>query len=47
MASLHYPANIGGIKAVESLLPKVRQVEVSDTGFHQTLPPKFFCTGIR
>jgi acetate kinase len=38
LAPLHNPPNIAGIKAVSSALPKVLQVAVFDTAFHQTMP---------
>lgn len=42
LAPLHNPANIMGIEAVTKVLPKVRQVGVFDTAFHQTMPQKAF-----
>ncbi len=42
VAPLHNPANISGIEAVEKILPKVPQVAVFDTAFHQTMPAKAF-----
>lgn len=38
LAPLHNPANLLGIRAVKDLLPKVPQVAVFDTSFHQTMP---------
>lgn len=38
LAPLHNPANLEGVRAVEALLPKVPQVGVFDTAFHQTMP---------
>ncbi len=38
LAPLHNPANLKGITAMEQLLPKVPQVAVFDTAFHQTIP---------
>lgn len=38
LAPLHNPANLLGIKAVETLMPDVPQVAVFDTSFHQTMP---------
>lgn len=38
LAPLHNPANLLGIRAVESLMPKTPQVAVFDTSFHQTMP---------
>ena len=42
VAPLHNPANITGIEAVEALMPKVPQVAVFDTAFHQTMPAKAY-----
>lgn len=42
VAPLHNPANITGIEAVSAVLPKVPQVAVFDTAFHQTMPPKAY-----
>ncbi len=39
-APLHNPAHILGIRAMQSVLPKVPQVVVFDTAFHQTTAPK-------
>lgn len=38
LAPLHNPANLLGINAVKQLLPKVPQVAVFDTSFHQAMP---------
>ncbi len=38
LAPLHNPANLLGIKAVQSLMPETPQVAVFDTSFHQTMP---------
>lgn len=38
LAPLHNPANLEGIKAVKKILPKVKQVAVFDTAFHQSIP---------
>ncbi len=38
LAPLHNPANLLGIKAVQSLMPDTPQVAVFDTSFHQTMP---------
>ena len=38
LAPLHNPANLKGVNAVSELLPKVPQVGVFDTAFHQTMP---------
>ncbi len=39
LAPLHNPPNITGIEAVTAVLPRVPQVGVFDTAFHQTMPP--------
>ncbi len=46
LAPLHNPANLMGIRAVLEVLPKVPQVAVFDTAFHQTMPPKAFTYGL-
>lgn len=38
LAPLHNPANIAGIRAAQKVFPKLPQVGVFDTAFHQTLP---------
>lgn len=38
LAPSHNPANLAGIKTIESLLPEVPQVAVFDTAFHTTIP---------
>lgn len=38
LAPLHNPANLLGIKACLEIMPKVPQVAVFDTAFHQTMP---------
>ena len=38
LAPLHNPQNLKGIYAIRQLLPKVPQVGVFDTAFHQTMP---------
>ena len=38
LAPLHNPPNLKGIYAVQSLLPKLPQVAVFDTAFHQSMP---------
>lgn len=42
LAPLHNPANIKGVEAITKLLPKVKQVGVFDTAFHQTMEPYAF-----
>jgi acetate kinase len=39
LAPLHNPANLAGIKVAMQLCPKLPQVAVFDTAFHQSLPP--------
>ena len=39
---MHNPANLLGIEAMEKLLPKIPQVAVFDTSFHQTIPEKAY-----
>lgn len=47
LAPLHNPANIQGIEACTKVFgPKVPQVVVFDTAFHQTMPEKAFMYGI-
>lgn len=38
IAPLHNPASLEGILAIDKVLPKVKQVTVFDTSFHQTIP---------
>ncbi len=38
LAPLHNPANLLGITAIKKLAPKVTQVAVFDTAFHQSMP---------
>jgi len=42
LAPLHNPPNLMGMKAISRLLPKIPQVAVFDTAFHQTLPPRAY-----
>jgi acetate kinase len=46
LAPLHNPANLAGIMSMEKLLPKVPQVAVFDTSFHQSMPPEAFLYAI-
>jgi len=39
LAPLHNPSNLLGIEAAKDRFPRVPQVVVFDTAFHQTLPP--------
>ncbi|KEO84327.1 acetate/propionate family kinase [Tumebacillus flagellatus] len=42
LAPLHNPANLQGIEAIEDVLPRVPQVAVFDTAFHQSMPPEHY-----
>jgi len=46
LAPLHNPPNLSGINAVKELLPKVPQVAVFDTAFHQTMPDYAYLYGL-
>ena len=46
IAPLHNPPNIQGIEACEAIMPKVPQVAVFDTAFHQTMPAEAFLYGL-
>lgn len=46
LAPLHNPHNIAGIKEMKKLMPKVPQVMVFDTEFHQSMPPKAYMYGL-
>ena len=46
LAPLHNPPNIQGIEAMTAILPKVPQVGVFDTAFHQTMEPHVFLYAI-
>ena len=46
LAPLHNPANLMGIKSMESLLPGIKQVAVFDTSFHQTMPEESYLFAI-
>jgi acetate kinase len=46
LAPLHNPANIIGIRACETLMPKTPMVAVFDTAFHQTMPAKAYMYGL-
>lgn len=46
LGPLHNPANLKGIMAVKALMPKVPQVAVFDTAFHQTMPEKAYMYAI-
>lgn len=46
LAPLHNPPNIMGIEACREILPRVLQVGVFDTAFHQTMPPQAYIYGL-
>lgn len=46
IAPLHNPANLEGIYACQRLMPKIPQVAVFDTAFHQTMPEKAYLYGL-
>ncbi len=46
IAPLHNPANLSGILACKKLLPRLKQVAVFDTAFHQTLPGYAYVYGL-
>lgn len=46
LAPLHNPANLKGINAIAAILPKVPQVGVFDTAFHQTMPDYAYMYGL-
>ena len=46
LAPLHNPHNLSGIRACKKLLPRIPQVAVFDTAFHQTIPQKAYLYGI-
>jgi len=46
LAPLHNPHNIRGINACKQVLPKIPQVAVFDTAFHQKMPPYAYIYGI-
>jgi acetate kinase len=46
LAPLHNPANLEGIRAAKSLLPRATHAAVFDTAFHATLPAKAFLYGL-
>jgi len=46
LAPLHNPPNLEGIYAINKLLPKIPQVGVFDTAFHQTMPESTYLYGL-
>lgn len=46
LAPLHNPANLTGIQVCKEFFPKLRQVAVFDTAFHQTMPSYAYMYGL-
>ena len=46
LAPLHNPPNLAGILACRKMLPKIPQVAVFDTAFHQTMQPEAYLYGL-
>jgi acetate kinase len=46
LAPLHNPANLAGIMACKKMLPKIPQVAIFDTAFHQTMTPENYLYSI-
>lgn len=46
LAPLHNPPNVAGILACRKMLPKIPQIAVFDTAFHQTMPPEAYLYGL-
>lgn len=46
LAPLHNPANLTGIKIARQRAPKIPQVAVFDTSFHQTIPQHAYIYGL-
>lgn len=46
LAPLHNPPSIKGVEACQAALPKVPQVAVFDTAFHQTMPAYAYLYGL-
>ena len=46
LAPLHNPGHIMGIEAIQHALPKLPNVVVFDTAFHQTMPDYAYIYGI-
>ncbi len=46
IAPLHNPINLKCIQVCQKILPKVKQVAVFDTAFHQTMPPEAYLYGL-
>lgn len=46
IAPLHNPPNLAGILACRKMLPRIPQIAVFDTAFHQTMPPHAYLYGL-
>jgi len=46
LAPLHNPPAYNGISATRKIFPKIKQVAVFDTAFHQTMPEEAFMYGL-
>lgn len=46
LAPLHNPANYSGIDACEKLFPRIPNIAVFDTAFHQSMPPESYLYAI-
>lgn len=46
LAPLHNPPNLAGILACKKMLPKIPQIAVFDTAFHQSLPEEAYLYGL-
>ncbi|MDR1182770.1 MAG: acetate kinase [Bacteroidales bacterium] len=46
IAPLHNPGSLMGLRVMKRLLPKIKQVGVFDTSFHQTMSPEAFLYAI-
>lgn len=42
LAPVHNPGHLAGIRVARAMMPKVPQVTVFDTVFHQTMPPRAY-----
>ncbi|MDR2120126.1 MAG: acetate kinase [Tannerella sp.] len=46
LAQLHNPANLKGIYAIRKIMPRLPQIAVFDTAFHQTMPDYAYIYGL-
>ncbi len=46
LAPLHNPPSLAGIRACKKYFPKIPQIAVFDTAFHQSMPPHAYIYGI-